>query len=704
MLNKEQIISGNLINKKRILKLAIVFLLCCSSHLECSSSPSTPIAGDYSKFISPIKEQSANCDAIVDQLNNIHYQHLLIDDSLSSKVFERYLSNLDPSRSYFLSSDIKEFEAYRYQLDDALKPCNLDIPFRIYNRYRQHIAERLIFITNCLNRGLHDMKFDVDESFETERANAPWPVNNDELDELWRKRLKSSVLNLKLADKSLDEITEILKKRYNSQLHQSSQINSEDIFQIYMNSFTQIYDPHTQYFSPRESENFNIHMSLSLEGIGAILQKEDEFTKVVSLVAAGPADKTKQLKPGDRIVGVGQGPDSEIVDVVGWRLDDVVQLIRGPKQTLVRLEIIPADINDEHQTKIVEIMRNTVKLEEQSAKKQIIELEHKGRAFKVGVINIPAFYLDFKALQSGDQNYKSTTRDVKRLLEELAESKVDGLIIDLRDNSGGSLQEVNTLTGLFIKEGPVVQVRSSNRNVDVLWDKDPDILYSGPLVVLVNRLSASASEIFAAAIQDYGRGIIIGGQTFGKGTVQSLIPLNRGQLKATMAKFYRISGESTQQRGVIPDISYPDLYDMEKIGESSLPESLSWDKIQSASYNGEDFNLNKIVDKLKELHINRMEKSPDYIFMLDMIEHLKKLREKTSVSLNENVRRKEDEETKKWRLELENKRLIAKNLKPIKDLSEIESKTDDITGDKAKEDDPLLIESGYVLVDLTSLL
>ncbi|MCS5575373.1 MAG: S41 family peptidase, partial [Pseudomonadales bacterium] len=355
-------------------------------------------------------------------------------------------------------------------------------------------------------------------------------------------------------------------KRFRNRLSRTQKTNSEDVYQLYMNSYTRTYDPHTQYFSPRTSENFNINMSLSLEGIGAALQLEDEYTKVISLIPAGPADKTGQLKPNDRIVGVGQGEAGEMVDVIGWRLDEVVQLIRGKKGTIVRLDVIPAANPDDSASRIISITRNKVELEEQSAQSEVIELEQFGHVHKIGVIDIPTFYVDFKALQIGDRNFKSTTRDVKRLLRELIAEKVDGVVIDLRDNGGGSLQEAKMLTGLFIDRGPTVQIRSKSNRVDILDDRDISVIYDGPLAVLVNRLSASASEIFAGAIQDYERGIIIGSQTFGKGTVQSLLPLNRGQLKLTQAKFYRISGESTQERGIIPDIIYPANYDPNSIG------------------------------------------------------------------------------------------------------------------------------------------
>ena len=402
------------------------------------------------------------------------------------------------------------------------------------------------------------MDFTSDEEFLLDRSDSPWATSDEQLDELWKKRIKLSVLNLRLADKEHDKIQETLLKRYQNQLRMTSQTRREDVYQLYINSFTETYDPHTQYFSPRNTENFNINMSLSLEGIGAVLQQDVEFTKVVNLVTAGPADKSGLLKPNDKIIGVGQGAEGEIVDVIGWRLSDVVQLIRGKKNTIVRLDIIPADA-EALNSRIIQITRNTVKLEEQTASSRIIELEQHSETHRLGIIEIPTFYSDFKALKSGDRNYRSTTRDVQRLLKELVTEKVEGVIIDLRNNGGGSLEEARNVTGLFIDRGPIVQIRYKNSRVYKMKDNYPGSIYDGPLAVVVNRLSASASEIFAGAIQDYQRGIIVGTPTFGKGTVQTIVPLpsSHGQLKLTQAKFYRISGDSNQHKGIIPDIIYP---------------------------------------------------------------------------------------------------------------------------------------------------
>ncbi len=676
-------------------------LLCLSIFLGITFASDIPRAKHYYQEISPLPEQSRTDKDVFKYLKRDHYRKLAIDDGLSSKIFDNYLSDLDPFRTFFLASDIKEFEPWRAKLDDALKSGELKPAFTIYNRYQLRFIERLVFFIDVLEGGIGTIDFSLDESIEVDRKEAPWPANRGELEHLWQKELKSDILNLILDEKTGDEVTDLLLKRYRSQLERAQQAKDEDVFQRYMNSFTMVFDPHTQYFSPRTSENFNINMSLSLEGIGAMLTADNEFTKVVRLIPAGPADKGGELKPDDRIIGVGQGDDTEIEDVVGWRLDDVVELIRGPKGSAVRLKIIPADAIDDHQTKVIRIVRNTVQLEEQAARSDIIEIKRGDEAYRLGVITIPTFYMDIQALRDGNKDYRSTTRDVRLLLAELDKAKVDGIIIDLRDNGGGSLQEAETLTGLFIKHGPVVQIRHANEKVEQLYDRDPRIFYTGPLAVVVNRLSASASEIFAGAMQDYGRALIIGEDTFGKGTVQTLINLNRGQLKMTSAKFYRVSGASTQHRGITPDIPYPSLYDKKKIGESSLDEALPWDTITGAQHQTY-MDFTPIVPQLRTLHSARISDNPDYLYLQAMTEYLGTLREKTRISLNKLKREQEQEEAQKIRLGLENKRRQAKGLPQVENLDEIDEK-EDKPQDKKAQEDPVLVESGNVLVDLMSL-
>ncbi len=636
---------------------------------------------------------------ITESLKLGHYNRIQLDDQLSSKIFDQYLKDLDPSRSYFYQSDIDEFEAYRDIFDDQIKQGQLSEAYAIFNRLQERIENRLISTIQVLESG-KTFDFTVDEHLETDRENAPWIKTETEMNQLWDKRIKSALLNLKLADKSDEEALKTLIKRYKNQLNRARQTNSEDVFQTFANAFTKQYDPHTQYFSPRKSENFKINMSLSLEGIGAVLKNENEFTQIVRLVPAGPAEKTGQLKATDRIIGVGQGEDGEIEDVVGWRLDDVVQLIRGPKGTTVRLEVKSSEREDTS-SKIVKIVRNKVKLEEQSAQKRIIEVNHLGRLFKLGVIEIPTFYIDFTALQRGDEDYRSTSRDVERLINELNQEQIDGLIIDLRNNGGGSLREANDTVGLFIKHGPTVQVKNSTGRVEVLRDRDPKIAYTGPLAVLVNRLSASASEIFAGAVQDYNRGIVIGGQTFGKGTVQTLLPLNHGQLKLTHAKFYRISGESTQSKGVIPDIYFPTLYDPEIIGESALDQALPWDKVRSAPH-GMYPTIKPFLKQIERRYQSRTMTDPDFIFMKEQVEHLNEARKESSqIPLMESALKAEREEAEQWQIDTENRRRSLKKQAKIEKISDLEDELEkDYQGRPINpESEAMLVESGRILLD-----
>ncbi len=552
---------------------------------------------------------------MIDTLEQRHYAKLEYEDLLSSQHLDNYLASLDGNKMFFLASDIEEFEKYRTVMDDQLPKGNLDAGFAIFNRFHQRLETRLEQVIVTLPTMVGEMDFTRQEAYPLDTDDRAWASTEAEMDERWRIYLKNQVLSLKLADKDPGEIAPTLTKRYQNQLNRVRQYNAQDVFQIYANALTELYDPHTNYFSPRRSENFNIHMSLSLEGIGAVLQLEDEYTKVARLVPKGPADKQGELQPSDRIVGVGQGDDGEIEDVIGWRLDEVVELIRGPKDSTVRLEVIPAKSKSTDQRKVITIVRNKVKLEEQSAQKKVLEIPNGDDVIKVGIIDIPAFYIDFEAMRRGDKDYKSTTRDVKKLLAELQEDAVDGIVVDLRNNGGGSLQEANELTGLFIEYGPTVQIRHSSRRVWRDGKRLKTDYYEGPLVVLINRLSASASEIFAGAIQDYERGIIVGDRSFGKGTVQTMVPLTEGQLKITESKFYRISGDSTQHRGVVPDLVFPSLYDPEEIGESSLDHALNWDQINPVRHR-----------RMKTCHrsapltaVRGRSHNPDFVFLEEQI-------------------------------------------------------------------------------------
>lgn len=664
----------------------------------------TPQSGER---LVPTSEHIITTANVLDQLSQTHFRRQKLNDSVSSKVFDRYLEVLDPNRSYFTSADVDEFSAHRFKIDDYLKSGNLIPAFNMYNRSQIRIIERLEYILDLTENKLDTLDFKQIEELELNREDSTWPKNRQELDDLWRKRLKDTVLNLKLSEKSMKDIKETLVKRYNAQLQRTRKANNEDAFQTYINALTHTYDPHTQYFSPQSSENFNINMSLSLEGIGAVLQTEDEYTSIVRLVPAGPADKSGLLKPSDKIVAVSQGKKGKWVDIVGWRLDEVVQLIRGPKDSIVRLEVQPGS-GTPSDRKVIQLVRNKVKLEEQSAQKKVLEVEQNGAKFKVGIIDIPTFYVDFQAQQENQPDYKSTARDVERILNELKAEGVDGVVVDLRNNGGGSLYEANKLIGLFIKSGPTVQVKSTNGRIDILSDPDPSVTYSGPMAVLVNRLSASASEIFAGAIQDFQRGIVIGGQTFGKGTVQSLRPLNRGQLKITQAKFYRISGESTQHQGIIPDISYPPIYDHDKIGESTEEEALPWDSIGPANYNLYG-NMTPLVSDLQTKHENRIQADPDFQYLIQQIDLLKEIDQRKSITLNEQLRRKEHDDTEKKRLDIENVRLKAKGEPILKSLVDKDKEEEDAAAEDGPEEeqspteDALLVESANILMDMIKL-
>lgn len=653
--------------------------------------------------LQPEREQVIASLNVVELLKRHHYNKPPLNDERSLKIYDSYLKLLDPSRSYFTAADIAEFDQWRTQFDDLLKSGDLDPGFIIYKRHLDRLKQRLDFVLAQLDDGVDKLDFSIDESLQTDREKAPWAKNSAELDDLWRKRLKDEALRLKIAGKEPKAIQELLLKRYKNQISRLEQTRGEDIFQAYINAFAQTYDPHTNYLSPDNAENFDINMSLSLEGIGAVLQNDNDYVKVVRLVPAGPADKSKQIVPADKIIGVAQG-NGEMVDVIGWRLDEVVKLIRGPKGSVVRLDVIPASNAPNDQTsKVVAITREAVKLEEQAAKKSVLKLQHEGHDYKLGVIEVPAFYLDFKAFRAGDPNYTSTTRDVKRLLGELQKEKVDGVVLDLRNNGGGSLQEATELTGLFIDQGPTVLVRNSDGRVDVLNDENTGIFYKGPLTVLVNRLSASASEIFAGAMQDYHRALIIGGQTFGKGTVQTVQPLNHGELKLTLAKFYRVSGQSTQHQGVIPDIEYPAVVDTKEIGESALPEAMPWDSIRPAIKPAVD-PFKPFLAELQARHNTRTATDPDFVFTREGLALAQKLMHETTVSLNETQRRAQHAEIEGQQLAMENARRKAKGEEQLKELKKVDEDAAPEEEAKTKpEDDAYLTETGKIMLDYLGL-
>lgn len=642
-------------------------------------------------------------ELVTEFVQKSHYQHSSVDDKLSALVLDQYIESLDGNRMYLLASDVDAFQKYRYQLDDMVRSEPMDPVFDMFEVYRTRARERLNFALSQLET---EPDFTVDEQFEFDREESPWVTTAAELDEIWRKRVKNDALSLALADKPWPEIQDTLHKRYTRFLKRMDQIKNDDVFETFMNSFAHTLDPHSSYLSPRTSEEYRIQMSLSYFGIGASLQIEEDYVKVVNIIPGGPADINGALQPEDRITAVAQGADGELVDVIGWRLDDVVQLIRGPADTVVQLQVMSGNALPGAPQKTISLTRNQVKLEEQAAKSEIVTVPRDGRDWSIGVIEVPSFYRDYRALSNGDKDYTSTTKDVKKLIEELEEKGIDGLIVDLRDNGGGHLTEATALSGLFIDNGPVVQLRSSNGRISRLDDPDPvpRVAYNGPLAVLVNRYSASASEIFAAAIQDYARGVIIGQQTFGKGTVQNLYSLDQyarhteddeglGQLTLTIGKYYRVTGESTQHRGVNPDIELPSEIDAETVGESVRESALPWDTIRSARFRA-GAPLDTTIVSLSANHQTRSQDDPDYRYLLDDIQDVAEVRAQTSVSLRRDVREQEREQELTRRLARENERRAALDMEPLTNVDEL---------DELEAPDVHLDQAAAIVTDLAQL-
>ena len=613
-------------------------------------------------------------------LDNNHYRKISLNDSLSSVILNEYIDALDNNKTYFTAADIAGFEKYRHQIDDLTKSENVDPAYDIYNVFKERFDERMDYVLAKLVNESFD--YTKDEYYETDRSKEPWPANAVELNDIWRKIIKHQALSLKLAGKKPEEIQKTLKERYERLVKTYTRdINSEDIFSMYMNCITESYDPHTNYFSPAAAERFKQSISLSLEGIGARLQTENDYTKVVEILPGGPAEKSKLIKVNDRIVSVGQGEKGEMVDVIGWRIDDVVKLIKGPKGTKVRLGILPAETGVGGTVKEYLLTRDKIKLEDQQAKKQMINYQKDGKEMHLGVITLPSFYMDFDAYQKGDPNYNSTTRDVQRLIKELQREGMDGLVLDLRNNGGGSLAEAIDLTGIFIKNGPVVQVKNSANKIEVGADDDPAIAYNGPLVVLTNRFSASASEIFAGAIQDYNRGVVVGESTYGKGTVQTVIDLGKfinepgnevGQLKLTFQKFYRVTGSSTQHKGVMPDIKLPTALDPEQFGESSRASALPWDEIRGTLYQKTPVVNTRVIADLNKSYNNRLKTDENLTRFVDSTAVARRGMKDTRVSLNEAVRKKEMEEAQKRAADVKlNTKIVGKEKPVTSDLREL---------------------------------
>lgn len=685
------------------LKFWIYFLAALAALPLQANVPTVPESDLY-----PTRKHERATEIILHVIDTYHYKKKALDDELSSQILDNYLDNLDPNHGYFLRSDIDDFERNRYSLDDALKAGDLQTAFEIFRRYRQRVAERIALAVTLLDT---EFDFTVDEDYQFDRRKLPWPADDANVREMWRKRVKNDFLNLQIAGKAPAEIGDSLRKRYERLRTGIFQLDANDVFQSFINAYTSAIEPHTAYFSPRASENFDISMRLSLEGIGAVLSGESDYTEVQRVIPGGPADLSKLVQANDRIVGVGQGADGEIVDVIGWRLDDVVDLIRGPKGSLVRLEILPSGTGPEGPTRTISLIRDTIRLEEQAAQSEVIELKEGAR---MGVITVPTFYSDFAAQARGEEDYKSTTRDVRRLIAELKEKNVDGLIVDLRGNGGGSLSEALELTGLFIEKGPIVQTRDASGRIEVNRDPDPGIAYAGPLAVLVDRSSASASEIFAGAVQDYRRGIIVGEPTFGKGTVQNIVDLNRfvresdedhGRLKTTIAQFYRISGGSNQHKGVIPDIVFPIARFGNEQGERSLENALPWDQVEPARYVPASAPVESFTD-VKQRHEDRISTNRLFQLLVDEFKLADEANDRTTVSLQLDRRRAERDKLLTARSKLNNEFRIAQGLEPLPENMAIAADEPGMDGGDAKHGeevepvDVLLQETAHILFDL----
>lgn len=707
---------------KLVFILAIVGIVSSPAAYSINAAPAASSNVAQLPVLNPQPRQTLVDEAIAGILARYHYGKQPLDNVLSQQIFNHYLENLDPNRSYFLQSDIDSFASYQHDLDNDIRDGNLKSAFAIYNIYQQRVRQRIQYALDLLG---HEPDFKIKEDYIFDRSKAPWAANKTELDDIWRKRVKNDIIGLLLAGKTWKQATEVLRKRYQNFDYRDRQISPEDVFDIFMNSYTLTLDPHSNYFSPSESQQFQIQMSLKFQGIGASLISEGEYTKVVQVIPGGPASRSKDLHPDDRITGVAQGDKGDVVDVVGWRLDDVVQLIRGPKDSVVRIQILPAGAAPGSPEKILRLVRDTVKLEAQAAHKSIIDITSSGRKLKIGIVNIPAFYSDFEGRIEGEKNYTSTTRDVRKLLLELKAAHVDGVVIDLRNNGGGALDEATKLSGLFIPHGPVVQIRDTSGEVEVDDDDDSSMVYTGPLIVLVNRFTASASEIFAAAIQDYHRGVIVGSTTYGKGTVQRLIDLNRfvpgsqdvGQLKLTVDKFYRVNGASTQRKGVTPDIMLPTPIDAKEFGEETEDDALPWDQIASADYTPLHLDLATSIAKLIKLHEQRIQDNPDWALFLQGIGLVEAERSVKSVTLMLSEREKLQAARDDEKLMLANSWRKLKGLPPAKSLDAADklqgngkaSTDEEDTGGDTDTDvsglipDVLLQETAHITADMVTL-
>ena len=707
----------NLMRIKNMFKKLYMMAILGAS-VACHATPGTPIKVAGSKNIEPDEQQAIVCKEVTEMITNYNYKKIKLNDSISKVIYNRYLKALDENHNYLLASDLKDFDQYKTQLDDDLQNGELNHVFYMFNVYQKRYNERIKYSLEQLGK---NYDFNQQESFMFDREEQPWFSTASDLNKFWDKRVKYDLLNLNLATPDINKDKEILKKRYENLITQSDKLNNQDVFQIFMDAFTESIDPHTNYFNPSNAAQFNIQMSKTLEGIGASLQFENDYITIKAIVKGGPAERSKQLMVDDRIIGVAQGKTGEFQDIIGWRIDNAINLIRGPKGTVVRLKILSKGKTATN-AKIVEMVREKIVVEDQLASKEIRTYDQNGKKLKIGIITVPGFYLDYKAYQAGDKNYRSVSRDVKVILDSLKAQKVDGVVLDLRQNGGGSLPEAIQLTGLFIKTGPVVQVRDIKNQIEQDTDDDPSIAWTGPMAVIVDRFSASASEIFAAAIQDYGRGLIVGTQTYGKGTVQSAIDLDRvignsfsnllanvkgksgnvktdgqpvgyGQINLTIAKFYRINGSSTQHKGVVPDIQFPSAIPLDKYGEDTEPSALPFDMIPKSSY-ATYGSFTAVIPQLKTQHDTRMQSNVNYKNLLEDIAEYKKRDAEKTVTLNEAALKKQHEEDDAKSLAHDNARRAALGLKP---LAKGEKQAKD------KDADFLKIEAGQILTDYIGL-
>ncbi|MEQ1800355.1 MAG: carboxy terminal-processing peptidase [Gammaproteobacteria bacterium] len=671
-----------------------------------SLGPTVPVLAKQAGPVTPAVLETTSRERQVARLvtrfvERAHYSRLTVDDSLSDATLKTYLETLDGNRHYFLQSDIAYFARYKTTLDDSLRRGDMEPVFDIFRLYRLRAQQNIGYAMSLLEK---EPDFAVNEDYVFAREKLPWAGTPAEMQDLWRKRVKNDALSLMLADKSWKETGDILRKRYQRVLDRINELDSDDVFETFMNSFARTLDPHSNYLSPRQSEEYRIQMSLSYQGIGASLQLDEDFVQVMNVIPGGPASIDGRLKANDRITAVGQGNSGEMVDVVGWQLDDVVQLIRGPSGSKVKLQILAGDAAPGAPETTLELTRDKIKLEEQAAKKDVIPVERNGETVNIGVITVPSFYQDFDARNRGEKDYISTTRDVRRLLGELRKEKVAGLVLDLRGNGGGHLTEATSLTGLFIDRGPVVQLRHTNGLIEVLDDPEPAVAYSGPLVVLVDRFSASASEIFAAAIQDYRRGLVIGQQTFGKGTVQNLYELDQyaprsapdqglGQLTLTMGKFYRVNGGSTQHKGVIPDITLPSAIDSSEIGESSRDRALPWDQIAATRFQASQ-PLDAAITQLTRFETTELSATPDMKYLEAGIAAADQMRAQQRVSLNLDARKRERETQRDAQLKRENTWRAARGLTALDSVEKVKPE---------EEPDPLLVTAANMTLEYSKI-